>query len=159
MEIHKNKLPFIVITSFRSKFKSNDIGQILACYMQSKQTKIAIINFSQSEQNLKKSIPDNTIEPFEIFEENEHISLLTSGKDTKILDVLAQKGINTITSKLRKSFDLIFLCADNIDTTLLLSSLEEEKAFHIALARIKQTKLDILKRTTKLIPIEVLLHD
>jgi uncharacterized protein involved in exopolysaccharide biosynthesis len=159
MEIHKNKLPFIVITSFRSKFKSNDIGQILACYMQSKQTKIAIINFSQSEQNLKKSIPDNTIEPFEIFEENEHISLLTTGKDTKILDVLAQKGINTITSKLRKSFDLIFLCADNIDTTLLLSSLEEEKAFHIALARIKQTKLDILKRTTKLIPIEVLLHD
>jgi uncharacterized protein involved in exopolysaccharide biosynthesis len=159
MEIHKNKLPFIVITSFRSKFKSNDIGQILACYMHSKQTKIAIINFSQSKQNLKKTISNSTIEPFEIFEENENISILAARKDIKILDVLAEKGINTITSKLKKNFELIFLCADNIDTTLLLSSLEEEKAFHISLARIKHTRLNILERTTKLIPIEVLLHD
>lgn len=157
--IHKSGVNQVVVTSSRSKISSNCAAQALASYMQSKTTKVAIINFSSRIQKLDIDNKRPSVGSFIISEHVGHISVLRTDSDTPSMDFLAQKGFNAEISALNLNFDLVLLCADNDDAISLLSALEGQKSFHITLARTKNTKSETIAQMNSYLPIQGLLDD
>ena len=88
-----------------------------------------------------------------------HVSVLRAGGDFAAMELLGQRDFLNKTQSLSSTFDLVFLCADNVDAISLLSALEGQEMFHITLARTEHTKSATLAHMRSLFPIQGLLHD
>ena len=159
VEIHKSAATHVVVTSSRAKLTSNDVARTLASYMQSDTMKIAVIDFSSRTKKLDIDRERLSIGSFVVTESLGHISILRPDGDLAAIEQLSQRSFWKNTQSLNSTFDLVFLCADNSDTISLLSALEEQKAFHISIARTKKTKSATLIHMRSLLPIQGLLYD
>jgi len=159
VEIHKSAATQIVVTSSRAKMKSFDVAQVLACYMQSKSIKVAVIDFSPSSKKLDTDSEKLSVGSFVVAESADHISILKPDGDMIPLELLNHKDFWEKIQSLNSTFDLVFLSADNDDAISLLSALEGQKMFHITIARTKKTKSATLLQMRSLLPIQGLLYD
>jgi hypothetical protein len=75
------------------------------------------------------------------------------------MELLSHKNFWGNIQSLKSTFDLVIISADNNDVISLLSALEGQKAFHITIARTKNTKSSKLIHMRSLLPIQGLLYD
>ena len=159
VEIHKSAATQVVVTSSHAKMTGNDVARALASYMQSDTMKVAVIDFSSRAKKLDIDEKKQSVKSFDITECVGHVSVLIPGDNLSSMELLSHKDFWEKIQTLNSTFDLIFLCADNSDAISLLSALEGQKMFHIALARTKNTKSAILEQMCSFLPIQGLLHD
>jgi uncharacterized protein involved in exopolysaccharide biosynthesis len=159
IEIHKNAVSQVIITSSNAKMTSSDVARALAVYMQSDIVKIAIINFSSHNKKLDIDNKISTVGSFVISESTDHVSVLKLGKNVSEMDLVSKRNFMDDIKSLNSTFDLIFLCADNANAISLLSAVEKQKVFHITLMKIKKTKSKTLARMRLLLPIQGLIYD
>jgi uncharacterized protein involved in exopolysaccharide biosynthesis len=159
VEIHKSGATQVVVTSSRSKLSGYDTARALASYMQSETMKVAVINFSLIAKKLDIEYEKLSIGTFEVTERDGHVSVLRPDGNLAALELLAQKDFRESIESLQSTFDLVFLSADNGFAISLLSALDENRSFHIALARTRKTKSAILTQMHLRLPIQGLLHD
>jgi polysaccharide biosynthesis transport protein len=159
VEIHKSAAKQVVVTSSRTKLTGNDVARALASYMQSETMKVAVIDFSSSAKKLNIDHEKRSVGSFVIADSAGHISILKPMGNLPAIELLGQKSFYKNTQSLHSTFDLVFLCADNSDTISLLSALEEQKTFHITIAKTKKTKSANLIHMRSILPIQGLLYD
>jgi hypothetical protein len=159
VEIHKSGAKQVVVTSSSSKLSSKDAALALAIYMKSETMKVAVIDFSSSSKKLDFNDEMNSVESFVISEHAGLISVLRPDGDLTAMELLIQKDFCKNIQSLNSTFDLVFLCADNVDAISLLRALEGQKTFHITLARTKKTKSTTLAQMRSLLPIQGLFYD
>ncbi|MDA8760463.1 Wzz/FepE/Etk N-terminal domain-containing protein [Amylibacter sp.] len=160
LEIHKSGTNQAVVTSSRSKIKANIAAQALALTMQSKDTNIAVIDFSEKNTNQKYKNSDTaSVGSFITSETVGGVNVLRPEGDLDPLELISQKDFLKNIKLLNSNFSLVFLCADNDDAITLLRALEGQKLFHLTLVKTKRTKSDDLIRMRSLLPIQGLLHD
>ena len=159
VDIHKSAATQVVVTSSRAKLTGNDVARALASYMQSDTMKVAVIDFSSKGEILDTDAERLSVGSFVVADSAGHVSVLRPGGDLAAMELLSQRDFWKNTQSLNSTFDLVFLCADNGDAISLLSALEEQKTFHITLARTKHTKSATLARMRSLLPIQGLLYD
>jgi polysaccharide biosynthesis transport protein len=159
VEIHQSGNFFVALTSSNSKLKSINLAYAIASYMQSKDMKIAIINFSAGQKDIAHESDKLTIGSFSISEEVERISVLRPINNLKPIDALGEKDFHMQIELLKSKFSYIFLCANNTDTVSLASALKGLDVHHIAVARINKTKLKPFKQLIKILPIQGLLYE
>ena len=159
VEVRKSGATQVVVTSSGSKVTGNDAAWALASYMQSDNTKVAVIAFSSKERKLDIDTDRVSVGSFVVAESVGHVSVLRAGGDFAAMELLGQRDFLNKTQSLSSTFDLVFLCADNVDAISLLSALEGQEMFHITLARTEHTKSATLAHMRSLFPIQGLLHD
>jgi len=159
VEVHKSNTNQVVVTSSRGKLTGNDVARALASYMQSKTTKVAIINFSSKMNNLDIDAENLSIGSFTVIESAGNVFNLRPSSTFESMELLSQKDFSKKIQSLHSNIDLLFLCADNTDAISLLSALHEQKPFHITLAKTKQTKSTTLAQMRSRLPIQGLLYD
>ena len=159
VEIHKSTASQVVVTSSRAKLTGNDVARALASYMQSDTMTIAVIDFSSRAKKQDIDCKRFSVGSFVVVESANHVSILRPNDDLAAMELLSQRNFWKNTQSLNSTFDLVFLCADNGDGISLLSALEEQKTFHITLARTKKTKSANLAQMRSLLPIQGLLYD
>lgn len=159
IEIHKNAVSQVIITSSNAKMTSSDVARALAVYMQSDIVKIAIINFASHNKKLDIDNKISTVGSFVVSESTDHISVLKLGENVSEMDFVSKRNFTDDIKSLNSTFDLIFLCADNANAISLLSAVEKQKVFHITLMKIKKTKSKTLARMRLLLPIQGLIYD
>ncbi len=96
---------------------------------------------------------------FVVAESAGDVSILRPDGDLAAMELVSHRDFWESTQSLNSTFDLVFLCADNGDAISLLSALEDQKTFHITLARTKHTKTATLAHLRALLPIQGLLYD
>ena len=157
LELEKSDAHKIIISSLKSKIDSKSFAKYLATYMETKNSKIAIINFSQKKlNNEKQSILDDT------FIESENIgqiSLLDYYSPPNVSDYSSKKNLQNNINLISKKYNFIFICVDDNEIISLLRILEKNKLFHIMLTRTKKTKTDLLSDVRSLRDIQGLLYD
>lgn len=158
VEVNKSGVKQVIITSSRAKLKCMDTAKALACYMQFDGIKVAIINFSERSKKLDIKEESSSVGTF-IAETGGHTSILWPDGDLLPIDLLSRRDFLKNLQSLHSTYDLIFLCADDVDAISLLRALEGQKIFHVMVARIKHTKSRALANMRSLIPIQGLLHD
>lgn len=159
VEVHKSGNALVVFTSSRARIASIKAALALAFSMQSNDTNIAIIDFSNKNKKQILNSNQTSIGPFIIDENKDQVSILRPTGVTIPMELTSKKDFLKNIHSLNKSFDLIFLCADNSDAISLLRVIEGEKIFHLTLARIKHTKINILLSMRSLLPFQGLIHD
>ncbi|MDB9740083.1 Wzz/FepE/Etk N-terminal domain-containing protein [Amylibacter sp.] len=159
VEIHKSAATQVVVTSSRAKMKGNSVAQVLASYMQSESTKIAVIDFSLRSKKLDIDGERLSVGSFVVAESANHISILRPDGDLAAMDLLNHRDFWEKIQSLNSTFDLVFLSADNDDAISLLGALEGQKMFYITVARTKKTKSATLLQMRSLLPIQGLLYD
>jgi len=159
VEIHKSEASQVVVTSSRTKLNSYQIALTLALSMESKDTKIAVIDFSMKNSKTSPNDKQTALGAFVINKNEGHVSILRPGNYLNSVDFVVKKDFLKNIQSLESSFNFIFLCADNRDAVSLLRALEGQNIFHLTNARIKYTKSDMIKKMHSLLPIKGLLHD
>ena len=159
VEIHKSDTSQVVVTSSRAKLTGNDIARALASYMQSESMKVAVIDFSSRAKKLDIDCEMLSGGSFVVTESAGQVSVLRPDGDLAAIELLGHRDFWEKIQSLNPTFDLVFLCADNSDAISLLSALEGQKAYHITIARTKNTKSATLMQMRTLLPIQGLLHD
>jgi uncharacterized protein involved in exopolysaccharide biosynthesis len=159
VEIHKSTATQVVVTSSRAKLTGNDVARALASYMQSDTMTVAVIDFSSRAKKQDIDCKRLSVGSFVVVESASHVSILRPNDDLAAVELLSQRNFWENTQSLNSTFDLVFLCADNGDGVSLLSAVEEQKTFHITLARTKKTKSANLVQMRSLLPIQGLLYD
>jgi uncharacterized protein involved in exopolysaccharide biosynthesis len=159
VEIHKSGTTQVVVTSSRSKLSADDTARALASFMQSDTMKVAVLNFSSRAKKLDVDYERLSIGSFVVTEHDGHVSILSPEDDLKTVELLSKKDFRESIDSLKSTFDLVFLSADNGVAISLLRALDEQKAFHITLARIRKTKSASLTQMRSRLQIQGLLHD
>jgi uncharacterized protein involved in exopolysaccharide biosynthesis len=159
VEIHQSGNFLVAVTSSNSKLKSIKLAYAIASYIQSKDLKIAIINFSADQKDITHENDKLNIGSFSIIEEVEQVSVLRPINNSKPIDSIGEKDFQTQIKKLHSEFSYIILCADNTDTASLASALNGLDVHHIALARRRKTKSQPFKQLIKILPIQGLLYE
>ena len=159
VEINKSGTAQVVMTSSRAKMTSYEAALALASYMQSKTMDIAIIDFSSKENEPYSNTDGTLFGSFVTGESEGHITVLKPDGQWTAIELLRLKDFWTRIQSLNSTFNLVFLCADNIDAISLLNALEKQNIFHITLARTKKTKSAILRQMRLLLPIQGLFYD
>ena len=159
VEIHKSAAEQVVVTSSRAKLTGNDVARALASYIQSDAVKVAVIDFSSRAKKLDFDNERLSIGSFVVTESAGHISILRPDGNLAAMELLSHRGFWGNIQSLNSTFDLVFLCADNSDAISLLSALEEQKMYHITIARTKKTKSATLMQMRSLLPIQGLLYE
>jgi uncharacterized protein involved in exopolysaccharide biosynthesis len=159
IEIYKSGISHIVITSSKAKIPSYNIALALACFMQSKKNRIAIVNISN-----KKTIPidkleHNTIVGYDISHTMEYVYIINTKDGNNIQETISQKNYIDDLQKLKKEFNLLIMCIDDNEISSSLRALEGQNIFHITIAKTKRTKLKTLDRMQSLLPIQGLLYE
>ena len=158
MEIHKSNEKQVVISSSRAKILSSSLGKSLAIYMSSDNLKIALMNFSSHVEKIRTHDKGLSLGSFIVEENFGQVSVLKPFENLASIDLLSQKDFIKKTLSLNSTFDLVFLCADNDNAISLLSALEGQKSFHIAILKAKKTKSATISRMRALLPIKGLVY-
>jgi uncharacterized protein involved in exopolysaccharide biosynthesis len=159
VEIHKSAAEQVVVTSSRAKLTGNDVARALASYIQSDALKVAVIDFSSRVKKLDFDNERLSIGSFVVTESAGYISILRPDGNLAAMELLSHRSFWGNIQSLNSTFDLVFLCADNSDAISLLSALEEQKIYHITIARTKKTKSATLMQMRSLLPIQGLLYE
>jgi len=159
VEIHQSGNFLVALTSSNSKLKSINLAYAIASYIQSKDLKIAIINFSADQKDITNESDKLIIGSFSIIEEVEQVSVLRPINNSKPIDSIGEKDFQMQIQTLHSEFSYVFLCADNTDTASLASALNGLDVHHIALARRKKTKSQPFKQLIKILPMQGLLYE
>jgi uncharacterized protein involved in exopolysaccharide biosynthesis len=159
VEINKSTSPVVVFTSTHHSRRSINLARLLASYMQSIDTKIAIINFSQKQrpENLQETTPENA--SYYQYEKHENLSILIPKYEQGPLEFLSKIEFSKSIKSLVSSYDLVFMCAGELDSVSLLRSLQGQKAFHIVNAKVLKTKYKDLEQMSSHLTIQGLIHD
>jgi hypothetical protein len=155
-EIYKHNTNQIIITSARSRLQSIDLAKALATYMQTDQYKIGIINFSEQTEK-PKSI--ETIGSFFIESKVGKISYLQPNNVENTIDFLGKRNFYEQLEIVQSKFDIVFLCADNIDAISLARAIYGSDTLHLAITRLKHTQSKHLTQLRKLLTIQGLLYE
>lgn len=158
VEINKDSSKFIIISSSKVKIKSHDLARIISIYLQRDDIKIAIINFSCKKQYDNNKDKVDTFGPYRLNEQEGGISILAPNNNKIAIDFLSHKNFSKDLKLLEKSFDLIFVCADDTDSISLVRALQVHDIYHIMLVRVKHTKQKILSQIRLVKPIQGLLY-
>lgn len=159
VEINKNAITQVVVTSSLAKMTSNDVARALCSYMQSDTMKVAVIDFSSKPKKQNTDDEKLSIGSFNITERAGHLSALKPVGSLEAIEMLSQRDFWENIQSLNSTFDLVFLCADDRNALSLLSALEGKKMLHITLARSKKTKSNTLAQMRSLLPIQGLIHE
>lgn len=159
VEIHKSGTTQVVITSSRAKLTSNDLARALASYMQSDSTKVAVIDFSSRAKKLDTNKKGLSIGSFIVAESAGNVSALIPDNNLEAMEMLSKKDFAKNLQTLSSNINILFLCADNGDAISLLRAMQDQKTFHLTLARTKHTKSDTLAYMRSILPIQGLLYD
>jgi uncharacterized protein involved in exopolysaccharide biosynthesis len=159
MEIYKSTATQVVVTSSRAKITGNSVARVLASYMQSESIKVAVVDFSSREEKIDIDGERLSVGSFVVTESAGFISVLRPDGNLMTMELLGQKNFWEKIQSLNSTFDLVFICADNVDAISLLSALEGQKMFHITIARTKKTESATLMKIRSLLPIQGLLYD
>jgi uncharacterized protein involved in exopolysaccharide biosynthesis len=159
VEIHKNDISHTVVTSSRTKLTANNVAFALAITMQSKTSKVAIIDFSTRRKKQTVNTEQASYGAFIVTEKVEHVSVLKPEGELTALELLSQKDFVKNIYSLNANFDLVFLCADDNNAISLLRALEGQKMFHLTIARTNRTRSGSLLAMRSLLPIQGLLYE
>ncbi|MDB9696518.1 Wzz/FepE/Etk N-terminal domain-containing protein [Amylibacter sp.] len=157
--VHSSDNNLVLFTSLNSKLRGSDVANALASYMQSDNMKIALINLSaKSELTNDQENPKNTGLFTTVFDIAK-ISVLQPNNKFEPIDSLCSHNFQDQIQLIQSNFDLIFLCADNIDAINLANVYTGQDVIHISLVRIKRTKSYTINKLRKLLPIQGLLYE
>jgi capsular polysaccharide biosynthesis protein len=159
VEIHKSGKNLATISSSNTKTTAHDVAQALALTMQTKNIKIATIDFSTTSYDRNFEQEQIASEAFVVSANTGNVSVLRPTDNLAAVELISKKDFLKNIILLNSTFDLIFLCADNDEAVSLLRALDGQDIFHLTLARTKHTKSDILQNMHLLLPIQGLLHD
>lgn len=159
IEIYNCKVKQIIISSSKTKLKGIQIARAIGVYMQSKNDKIAIINFSEEKQRIKTNIVPDKIDHFLISDNLSHLNILNPTGEINPLDLITKRDFSEMLEELNASYDLILLCADNNDAMSLIRAVNAEKSFHLMHASFKRTKQEFMLEMHSTLPIQGLIHD
>ena len=159
VEIHKSGKNLTAISSSNTKTTAHDVAQALALTMQTKNIKIATIDFSTTSYDRNFEQEQIASEAFVVSANTGNVSVLRPTNNLAAVELISKKDFLKNIILLNSTFDLIFLCADNDEAVSLLRALDGQEIFHLTLARTKHTKSDILQNMHLLLPIQGLLHD
>jgi uncharacterized protein involved in exopolysaccharide biosynthesis len=159
IEIYKNNSPLVIVSSLDTKFQSNKFALILASYMQTSDNEIAIMDFSNMLTKPKECTEEVIFDSFIKTEISKKISLITLKNNTNVLELLSKQNFSKNYDSLSSSFDTIIMCADGMDGISLARSVQDINAYHISLARTKNTKSKVLSEICQLLPVQGLLYD
>ncbi|MDC0565441.1 hypothetical protein OAO56_04115, partial [Amylibacter sp.] len=159
VEIFNSDTNQVVVTSSRAKLTGNEMARALASYMQSNSVKVAVIDFSSKAKKLDMDVERITVGSFLVIESVGNVSILRPENNSSAIELLSQKDFVKNLQSLCSTIDLLFLCADNDDAISLLRALQEQKIFHVTLARTKYTKSATLTYMRSFFPIQGLIHD
>ncbi|MDB9728937.1 hypothetical protein OAB14_01570 [Amylibacter sp.] len=150
VEIYKTDTKKIIITSSKSKIPSHTLGRVLANYLETKDTKVCIIELSNKiiMENNEKASSEDTL--FTLVDETQNISLMHPNN----LELFINPNFFNEIEKFSSSFDYVLISADNSEAISLLRTIEKEKVFHIMLARTKHTKNIILQEMRSIYPLQ-----
>jgi uncharacterized protein involved in exopolysaccharide biosynthesis len=159
--IEMNKMPSsqIVFTSLQSRLKGVDIAKVLAQYMQSETSKIAIIDFSMKSQNKEPKDNENLLDSFRIIEEVGPVLILNPYIDQNAVELLKHRDFQKKLKLLQTSFDFLFVCADDADAISLSTAISGQQITHISIVRLKHTKSKNLNKMRSLLPIQGLFYE
>lgn len=158
-EIHKSKSNLVVISSSKTKLKSNNLANMVASFMQQDKLKVAIIDFSAKDIVIDKKLKSNNFGPYQLVQEKDCISILQPINNSLPLNFLSNKNFSESLQSLNKFFDFVITCADNDDSVSLTRAMQLEEVFHIMLVRTKYTKYKMFTEIKNCMPIQGLLHD
>jgi uncharacterized protein involved in exopolysaccharide biosynthesis len=159
LEIHKSGKTQILVTSLNAKLNGYELGRCISSYMQSEKFNIAVVNLSSISDQVQINLERIKDTSFVVTESNNQVSILKPDNKLNSLDFMSQKGFLTQVQNLAKSFDLIFLCADNDDALCLVRAIDIKNTYSILIARTRQSQQKKLAEMHKLFPIQGLLHD
>lgn len=159
VEIHKSNTTSVITTSLSAKITAYEVALALALSMQSRDTKIAVINFSSKVINQPINANLDSLGEFIVTAHVDNVSVLRKKDEMTSMQFISQKNFFKNIQSLNSNFNLLFLCADNSDAISLLRVLEMKEIFHLTVARTKHTKTKDLTSIRSLIPIQGLLHD
>ena len=157
-EIHKSGSTLIAVTSSYSKISAFDLAEVASLYLNKEKVNIAIINFSNVIPREKKDSDILRINSFIQHENYDGITILIPDINGFTLDFLSSKEFQKNINHIDKSFDFTFLCTDSDDNSLL-RALENQKVFHILMAKLYRSKKKHLNEICSLLPVQGLLHD
>ena len=155
-EVHKHSSNQIIITSASSRLKSIDLARGLATYMQTDQYNIGIINFSEQTEKLKSF---DTVGSFFIKSKVGNVSHLQPKNIENTVDFLGKRNLHEQLEIVQSKFDIVFLCADNIDAISLARAIYGSDTFHLVITRLKHTQSQHLTQLRKLLTIQGLLYE
>lgn len=158
-EIHKNGVNKIIVTSLLSKNKASDVAKVIATYIQSDTSKIAIIDFSDNVRNNTNGKKLNNIDNFGITEEFENISILRPSNTLDSIELLGRHDLDKQLKSLHLTFDKLFLCADNNDAISLAGAINEQKTTHFTIVKLNKTKSKVLNHMRSLLTIQGTIHE
>tara|TARA_B100000780_G_scaffold278726_1_gene253370 strand:- start:6785 stop:8773 length:1989 start_codon:yes stop_codon:yes gene_type:complete len=159
VEIHSQSANFVVVSSLATKIKSHELAKIMSSIMQNETIKIATINFSHSGRMQSDNLGTEIIGDFQLLERENNISVLTLKDDLEPMSYVSQRDFSASLQLLSETFDIIFVCADNIDALSLVRAIKIENIFHIMLTRIKHTKRKNLFQISMVKSIQGLLYE
>lgn len=159
ISINKSHKKQIIITSLDNKFDPIELAKMLGAYMQSKNGKIAILDFAQKNIKNNNIIDQNKLGTFSLINKDENVSLLKPSDDSNFIELLAERDLQKNLNILSSEFELVILLSNGNTRNSLLRSLNYEQAFHLLLARTKYTKSKDLKYINSLLSVQGLLYD
>ena len=159
LEIHKSGKTQILVTSLNAKLNGYELGRCISSYMQSEKLNIAVVNLSSVSDKIQINLEKIKGTSFVVTESNNQVSILKPENKLNSLDFMSQRDFLTQVQNLNKSFDLIFLCADNDDALCLVRAIDIKNIYSILIARTRRSQQKKLAKMHKLFPIQGLLHD
>ena len=159
IEIYKYDVKQIVISSSKAKIASYEFAKILACYIQTKDINVAIIDYSTHQKNAVINDEEKVLFSYAPSDKYENITILVPVDGKNSLDVLGQRDFTNNLESLGTIFDFVLICADNEDALTLLRAVQEKKNYHVMLTRKKYTRANSISKMISLLPVQGLLHD
>jgi len=158
LEINKSKAKLIVISCLGSKIKSEKILNIMSTYLQKQGLKLGVIDFSPKRKKQIDASNAKNIGLFDSFEIDKNIHTLYPSNGQIPMQILSKHNFSNDLRALEKHFDFVLIAADNSEALSLLRAINIEGVFHIALARLKHTKRNMLFKIQLIKRIQGLLY-
>lgn len=157
VEINKNASSFVLVSSSYAKLKSNQLARVVSSYMEFNDTCVAIINFSNRKPK-NNNDQNDIIGQFRVVEVQENVKILEPDNNKIPIDYLTQRDFSDNLKLLEKSFDIIFICADNSDSLSLCRAAQFQDVYHVMLSRNRFTKCRHLSQLVEIKKIQGLLY-
>ena len=158
-EIHKNDLKQVVVTSLNKKFFSNEFARIVSSQISSNDCSTAIVNFTLHNNNKKSKTNSGLSEDYLEIEKGENVTIFEPINRDHAINLINRGRFIDSLQPFILNFDILFICVDSDEIETIPRALKGQKAFHINIAMLKQTRVDNLFAIKSHLPIQGLFYD
>jgi len=158
LEIYKSDSSFVAFSSLRSGLKSKNIAKIIADLIHDEKFKIAIIDFSTKNETQNYADDKKIFGSYKEIDNSKNIYMLEPNSDQIAINTLQKRTFSEDLNQLKKSFDLVLVCADQKDCSSVLRSMQSLDFFHILIAKTNHTKQKMLTELVSIKSVQGLLH-